>query len=255
MIFESHAHYEDKRFDEDREELLTTFPSKGIDFVINVSSDLETIKKTIELTEKYDFIYGSVGIHPERANELNEEALFWMKEMANNSKIVAIGEIGLDYYWDEPERSIQKEAFERQLYLAKELSMPLIIHSRDAAKDTIDIMNDCKAEEVSGVIHCFSYGKEMAREFLNKGYYIGIGGVVTFRNGKKLREVVEYIPLESILIETDCPYMSPEPHRGTRNSSLNLTYIAQEIAKIKGISYDKVLEITKENGKNMYRIQ
>lgn len=255
MIFESHAHYEDKRFDEDRDELLNSFSSKGIGFVVNVSSDLETIKKTIALTEKYNFIYGSVGIHPEMATELNDEALIWVKEMAYNRKIVAIGEIGLDYYWNEPERSIQKKAFECQLYLAKELNMPLIIHSRDAAKDTIEIMNGCKAEEVSGVIHCFSYGKEMAREFLNKGYYIGIGGVVTFRNGKKLREVVEYIPLESILLETDCPYMAPEPHRGTRNSSLNLTYIAQEIANIKGISYDKVLEITEQNAKRMYRIQ
>lgn len=255
MIFESHAHYEDKRFDEDRDELLNSFSSKGIGFVVNVSSDLETIKKTIALTEKYNFIYGSVGIHPEMATELNDEALIWVKEMAYNRKIVAIGEIGLDYYWNEPERSIQKKAFECQLYLAKELNMPLIIHSRDAARDTIEIMNGCKAEEVSGVIHCFSYGKEMAREFLNKGYYIGIGGVVTFRNGKKLREVVEYIPLESILLETDCPYMAPEPHRGTRNSSLNLTYIAQEIANIKGISYDKVLEITEQNAKRMYRIQ
>lgn len=255
MIFESHAHYEDDKFDKDREELLNSFLTNGIGFVVNVSSDLETIKKTIALTEQYSFIYGSVGVHPEMAKQVNEESLTWIKEMANHPKIAAIGEIGLDYYWDEPERSIQKEAFEHQLYLAKELFMPVIIHSRDAAKDTLEIMNGCKAEEVSGVIHCFSYGKEMAREFLSKGYYIGVGGVVTFKNGKKLRDVVEYTPLDSILLETDCPYIAPEPHRGTRNTSLNLTYIAEEIAKIKGISYDKVLDVTEKNAKQMYRIK
>lgn len=252
MIFESHAHYEDERFDEDREELLQSFRSNQINYVMNVSSSLDTIKKTVELTKQYDFMYGAVGIHPEMATEVTDESLAFIKEMAKEPKIVSIGEIGLDYYWDEPERSIQKDAFERQIYLAKELSMPLIIHSRDSAKDTMDIMNSCNAWDVSGVIHCFSYSKEIAREFLSKGYYIGVGGVVTFKNGKKLREVVEYTPLESILLETDCPYMSPEPNRGKRNSSLNLTYIAQEIAKIKGIEYDKVVEVTEQNAKKMY---
>lgn len=255
MIFESHAHYEDERFKEDRKELLESFYSNGIGYVVNVSSSLDTIKQTIELTKQYEFIYGAVGIHPEMATEVTEEALSFIKAGAKEPKIVSIGEIGLDYYWDEPERAIQKAAFERQIYLAKELSLPMIIHSRDAAKDTLDIMNACKAEEAGGVIHCFSYSKEIAREFLNKGYYIGVGGVVTFKNGKKLREVVEYAPLEAILLETDCPYMAPEPHRGTRNSSLNLTYIAKEIAKIKGIGYDKVIEVTEKNAKRMYCIE
>lgn len=255
MIFESHAHYEDDRFNEDRKELLDSFHTKGIGYVINVSSNLETIKQTIELTKQYEFIYGAVGIHPEMAMEVTEEALSFIKRMTKEPKVVAVGEIGLDYYWDEPERSIQKDAFERQIDLAKELSLPMIIHSRDAAKDTLDIMNFCDGEQVGGVIHCFSYGKEIAREFLDKGYYIGVGGVVTFKNGKKLREVVEYAPLESILLETDCPYMAPEPYRGKRNSSLNLTYIAQEIAKIKGIEYDKVIEVTEKNAKAMYCIK
>ena len=255
MIFESHAHYEDERFKEDQKELLESFPSNGIGYVVNVSSSIDTIKKTRELPSQYQFIYGAVGIHPEMAEEITDESLSFIKESAIKSKIVSIGEIGLDYYWDEPGRPIQKKAFEQQIDLAKELSLPMIIHSRDAAKDTLDIMNSCKAEEAGGVIHCFSYSKEIAREFLNKGYYIGVGGVVTFKNGKKLREVVEYAPLESILLETDCPYMAPEPHRGTRNSSLNLTYIAKEIAKIKGIEYDKVIEVTEKNAKAMYCIE
>ena len=254
MIFESHAHYEDKRFDEDREQLLNGLKDKKVGYVINVSSTLNTIKTTLELTKQYSFIYGAVGVHPEAAAELNEETFDWVKEMSKQPKIVSIGEIGLDYYWDEPERSIQKEWFEKQIEWAKEIDLPMIIHSRDAAKDTFDMLKALQADKVGGVIHCFGYGKEMAREFLNMGFYIGIGGVVTFKNGKKLREVVEYIPIESILLETDCPYMSPEPNRGKRNDSTNLIYIAKEIARIKEMEYDEVVRITKENAMRMYRL-
>ena len=247
MIFESHAHYEDKRFDEDREQLLNGLKDNHVGYVINVSSTLNTIKTTLELTKQYDFIYGAVGVHPESAAELNEETFNWVKEMSKQPKIVSIGEIGLDYYWDEPERSIQKEWFEKQIEWAKEIDLPMIIHSRDAAKDTFDMLKALQGDKVGGVIHCFGYGKEMAREFLNMGFYIGIGGVVTFKNGKKLREVVEYIPIESILLETDCPYMSPEPNRGKRNDSTNLIYVAQEIARIKGMEYEETLEAFFEN--------
>ena len=254
MIFESHAHYEDKRFDEDREQLLNGLKDNHVGYVINVSSTLNTIKTTLELTKQYDFIYGAVGVHPESAAELNEETFDWVKEMSKQPKIVSIGETGLDYYWDEPDRSIQKEWFEKQIEWAKEIDLPMIIHSRDAAKDTFDMLKALQGDKVGGVIHCFGYGKEMAREFLNMGFYIGIGGVVTFKNGKKLREVVEYIPIESILLETDCPYMSPEPNRGKRNDSTNLIYIAKEIARIKGMEYDEVVRITKENAMRMYRL-
>jgi hydrolase, TatD family len=255
MIFESHAHYDDEKFDEDREVLLNSLPENGIDFVVNVSSSLETVKKTLQLTEQYPFIYGAVGVHPEETAELNEENFSWLKEMTQKEKVVAVGEIGLDYYWDEPDRSIQKIWFERQMELAREVGLPLIVHSRDAAKDTMEIMKAVKAEEIGGVIHCFSYPVEIAREYLNQGFYLGIGGVVTFNNAKKLKEVVEYAPLEQLLLETDCPYLSPVPNRGKRNSSLNLVYVAKEIAAIKQIDYEKVLEVTSNNAKNMYHIE
>lgn len=255
MIFESHAHYEDERFNEDRKELLESFQEKGIGYVVNVASSLSTVDKTIALTKEYDFIYGTVGVHPEECAELQESHIEHFKELCQLSKIVAVGEIGLDYYWNEPEPEVQKKWFKRQLELAREVKLPVIIHSRDAAKDTLDIMREHKAEEIGGVIHCFSYSVEIAREFVKMGFYIGVGGVVTFKNGKKLKEVVEDIPLECILLETDCPYMAPVPHRGERNSSLNLVYVAEEIARIKGVSYEEVVSVTRENAKRMYRIE
>lgn len=254
MIFESHAHYEDKQFDEDRELLLESFRNSQIGYVINVSSSIETIKKTLELTEKYPFIYGAVGVHPEEAAELTGENFKWVQEMTGRDKVVAVGEIGLDYYWDEPERPIQKKWFEAQMEYARTINLPMIIHSRDAAKDTYDMIKACHGGDSGGVIHCFSYGTDMAREFMNLGFYLGIGGAVTFPKGKKLKEVVEYMPLDRILLETDCPYMAPVPNRGKRNSSLNLVYVAEEIAKIKGIPYDEVVAVTENNAKNMYRL-
>ena len=255
MIFDSHCHYEDEKFNEDREELLNSFKDKGIEYVVNVASSIETIDKTIELTRQYDFIYGAIGVHPEECAPLTEEHIERFKQLAREPKIVAIGEIGLDYYWNEPEPSIQKKWFERQLKLAKEVELPVIIHSRDAAKDTLDMMKAAKAEEIGGVIHCFSYGVEMAREYLNMGFYLGVGGVVTFNNGRKLKEVVEYAPLDRILLETDCPYLSPVPLRGKRNSSLNLVYVADEIARIKGIDKETVIQTTRDNAKKMYNIK
>jgi len=255
MIFDSHCHYEDEKFNEDRVELLSSFKDNGIEYVVNVASSIETVDKTIELTREYDFIYGAIGVHPEECAPLTEEHIKRFKELSKEPKIVAIGEIGLDYYWNEPEPAIQKKWFDRQLELAKEVNLPVIIHSRDAAKDTLDMMKAADAKQVGGVIHCFSYGVEMAREYLNMGFFLGVGGVVTFKNGRKLKEVVEYAPLDRILLETDCPYLSPVPNRGKRNSSLNLVYVAEEIAKIKGIDYDTVLEVTRDNAKRMYNIK
>lgn len=254
MIFESHAHYEDHKFDEDREELLQRLPKEGIEYVVNVGSSLATCKETLKLIDKYAYMFGAIGVHPEECAELNEENFAWLTSVLQHDKVVAVGEIGLDYYWDEPEREIQKKWFERQIALAREVILPMVIHSRDAAKDTLDIMKACKAEEAGGVIHCFSYGTDMAREYLDMGFYIGIGGVVTFKNAKKLKEVAEYVPMDRILLETDCPYMAPEPHRGKRNSSLYLPHVAEKIAEIKGISAEEVVRITNENGRRMYRI-
>ncbi len=254
MIIESHAHYDDEKFDEDRDILLCSLKEQGIEYVINVSASLDSAKKTLQLTEQYPFIYGSMGVHPEETKELNEDNFVWLKEMCHKPKIVAVGEIGLDYYWDEPARDIQQKWFERQMELARDVKLPMIVHSRDAACDTLDMMKASKAHEIGGVIHCFSYPVEIAREFLSMGFYLGIGGVVTFSNAKKLKEVVEYAPLSSLLLETDCPYLAPVPNRGKRNSSLNLNYIAQEIATIKGIEYEEVVRVTSENSRKMYSL-
>jgi len=252
MIFESHAHYDDKAFNEDREELLNKIHGEGIETVINVSSDLGSVERTWELSKQYDYIYGAIGIHPSDVAELTEEKFLWLKEMAQKEKMVAVGEIGLDYYWPEPDHEVQKKWFVRQIELAKELNKPVIIHSRDAAADTLSILESQEAAGLQGVIHCYSYSKEMAKSFLKLGYYFGIGGVVTFSNAKKLVETVDFLPLDKILLETDCPYLAPVPNRGKRNSSLNLPYVATEIARIKGVSYETVVETTRKNARNLF---
>lgn len=255
MIFESHAHYDDEAFDEDREELLISLREHGIDKVINVGASLESCRITLDLMQKYSFIYGAMGVHPSETAELNEENFAWLREQCAADKVVAVGEIGLDYHWKEPEPQVQKVWFERQLMLARETGLPVIIHSRDAARDTLDMIQALHAGETGGVIHCYSYTKEMAREYLQMGYYFGIGGVITFQNSKKLKEAVEYIPLDRILLETDSPYLAPEPYRGKRNSSLNLPYVAQAIADLKGVSYEEVVEVTEENAKRLFRMK
>lgn len=255
MIFESHAHYDDEAFDCDREILLGSMKENGIEYIMNIAADIESVKTTTALTKQYDFIYGAIGVHPESAAELNEEKFAWLKEQCRQPKIVAVGEIGLDYYWDEPDRAIQKEWFARQIQLAREVKLPIVVHSRDAAKDTYDIMKAEKAEETGGVIHCFSYTKETARDFLNMDYYFGIGGVVTFQNAKKLKEAVEYIPLEKIIVETDSPYLAPVPNRGKRNCSLNIPYIVEAIAAIKKVDKEEVEAATMHNAKKLFGIQ
>ena len=198
-------------------------------------------------------MYGSIGVHPSGTENLNDDDMRILADMAKEQKIIAIGEIGLDYYWDTPSRDVQKKWFENQLQLAKEVKLPVVIHSRDAAKDTYEMIKEADLDEYRGVIHCFSYAKEVAKQYIDLGYFIGVGGVVTFKNGKKLKEVVEYIPLENILLETDAPYLAPEPNRGRRNTSLNLKYIAAEIAKIKNIEYDKVVKTTRENALKLFQ--
>lgn len=255
MIFDTHAHYDDEAFDEDRDELLKSLTEHRIEAVVNIGSDLAGVEATLQLTKQYPHVYGAAGIHPGSTQELNEETFGWLRNAAMDPQIVAVGEIGLDYYWEEPEHEIQKKWFERQLELAREVRRPVVIHSRDAAKDTLDIMRAHKSEEIGGVIHCFSYGKEMAREYLNMGFYLGIGGVVTFTNAKKLKEVVAYAPLDRLVLETDCPYLAPVPNRGKRNSSLNLPYVVDAISEIKGISSEEVLRATNRNAKQLYRLE
>lgn len=254
MIFESHAHYDDKQFDPDREELLSSMEEHEIGTIINVGSDFASCKRTLELTEQYAFVYGALGIHPSDIADLNEEVYEWLQENARLPKVAAIGEIGLDYYWEkEPEvQSRQRYWFCRQMELARELSLPVIIHSRDAAEDTMKVMKGIHAEQIPGVIHCFSYSPEIAQEYVKMGYYIGIGGVVTFKNSRKLKETAACIPLERILLETDCPYLAPEPNRGKRNSSLNLPYVAKEIAALRGITEEEVIEATRENALRLF---
>lgn len=260
MIFETHAHYDDDAFDEDRNELLLSMKQNGIGTIVNVGADVESCKTTLALSEKYPFIYAALGVHPSGTGELSEELFAWLTALIkehsvkNQGKVVAVGEIGLDYYWDEPDKEIQRKWFERQLEMAKEVKLPLVIHSREAAKDTYDIMKAHHAKELGGIIHCYSYSKEIARDFLSMGFSFGIGGVVTFQNAKKLKEVVEYLPMESIVLETDSPYLSPNPNRGKRNSSLNLPYVVREISKIKGIEEEKVIEITKRNAEKLFGI-
>lgn len=255
MIFESHAHYDCEQFEEDREQLLKALPENGIEYVVNVGASMRSSATTVELTQQYDYIYGAVGVHPDSTKELTEQDMVVLEQMVRNSdKIVAIGEIGLDYYWDASERVVQKKWFERQIELARKVKLPLIIHSRDAAADTYGIMKNSHCEEIGGVIHCFSYGKEEAAKYLNMGFYLGIGGVVTFKNAVKIKEVVEYTPLDRILLETDSPYLAPVPNRGKRNSSLNLPLVVEEIARIKAVKEEEVIEVTSRNARSMFHV-
>ena len=254
MIFDTHAHYDDDAFDEDREPLLAQLKAAGIERVVNVGASIHSSHTTLELIEKHDFLYGAIGVHPSETEELNEEWMNWLEEKSHEKKVVAIGEIGLDYHWEEPARDVQKYWFVRQLDLARKVKLPVIIHSRDAAKDTLDIMKVEHNGATGGVIHCFSYGVEMAREYLNMGYYIGIGGVLTFKNAKKLIEVAEYAPLDRIVLETDCPYLAPVPNRGKRNFSGNLPYVVEKLAEIKGVSAEEIIRETAKNARALYRI-
>lgn len=247
MIIDSHAHYDDSAFLEDQDVLLNDMKQNGIEKIINVGASIRGCYATKELSEKYDFVYGALGVHPEDVSNLTQDHLDWILENSSDPKIVAIGEIGLDYHYDEPSRLVQKEWFAKQILLAKKANLPVIIHSRDAAYDTITTMKENHAEQLKGVIHCYSYSKESARDYLEMGYFFGIGGVLTFKNGKKLQEAVSYIPIEHLILETDAPYLSPEPFRGKRNCSLYIPYVIEKIAEIKNISKEEVERITYEN--------
>ena len=254
MIFDTHAHYDDETFDPDREELLASLPSQGVSLVMNSCANPEHFSRTVELMEKYDYIYGAVGVHPDHADQMSEQVLEEIRRLSRHPKALAIGEIGLDYYWHkEPqEHALQKKWFRAQMELAREERKPFLVHSREAAQDTLELVREMDAAHMyGGIIHCFSYSLEIAREYLNMGLFLGIGGVVTFKNGRKLKEVVSYAPLEQLVLETDAPYLAPVPYRGKRNHSGYLSGVAETIAELKGISPEEVLEVTASNARRL----
>ena len=253
MIFDTHAHYDDEAFDDDREKLLERMQNRGVEYIVNVGANIASCKTTIGLTRRFPYVYGALGIHPDEVSELTEDDYNWLERSINKPKIVAVGEIGLDYHWND-NKEMQIAAFERQMNMARKAELPIVVHSRDAAQDTYEVMKSNKAHEIGGVVHCFSYAKEMAEKFLDMGFYLGIGGVITFNNAKKLREVVKYMPMEKMVIETDCPYLTPEPNRGKRNDSFYLPYVVNKIAEIKELSPSEVIDITSENAKDLYGI-
>lgn len=255
MIFDTHAHYDDSAFDEDRDTLLHELHESGaVDKIVNIGASMRGCHDTVKLAGQYDFIFGAIGVHPEDISQVDETFMKQLIAWSSNEKIVAIGEIGLDYHYDEPAPALQKHWFARQIALAREVKLPIVVHSRDAAKDTIDIMQAEKASELGGVIHCYSYSKETARTFLDMGFYFGIGGVLTFKNGRKLKEAVTYLPLDRLVVETDCPYLAPVPFRGKRNQSDYISYVLNALAELKGISREEAERITYENGHRLYGI-
>ena len=251
MIIDTHAHYDDEQFNEDRDDVLNRMKDAGVELIVDVGSTLKSWDHIINLINEYPFVYGAIGLHPDEVGDFDEEQFARMKVLLEHEKVVAVGEIGLDYYWDKEQHDLQKKWFVKQLELAREKKLPVIIHSREAAADTMEIMQQYGVG-LKGVIHCYSYSVEMAKEYVKMGYFIGIGGVVTFKNAKKLKEVVKEIPLESLVLETDCPYLAPVPFRGKRNSSEYLNYVAEEIAEIKQISVEEVIQQTEKNARRLY---
>ena len=275
MIIDTHVHYDDEAFDADREELIGSLQENNIGIVIDIGSTKESLPKIRSLMDRYDFVYGAMGLHPDEIGDLTDELLGEIREDMKNPKVLAVGEIGLDYYWNKEEQELQKAAFRKQINLALECGKPVVIHSREAAADTLEILREMYGKgslwealhgsapaasgtasgptERKGVMHCYSYSAELARIYTRElGFYLGIGGVVTFKNAKKIKEVVAATPLEYIILETDCPYLAPVPYRGKRNCSLYLPYVVQAIAELKGVSPEEVERITEENARRLF---
>lgn len=254
MIFDSHAHYNDERFDEDRDEILSAMPQNNVGLIMNSCSNIGEIPDILSICEKYDFVYGSAGVHPHDVGDMTESDLEILAEYSKHKKIRAIGEIGLDYYYDNSPRDLQKKWFANQVELAGELNMPIVIHDRDAHGDCMDILR-AHRDRIKGEFHCFSGSVEMAREVLNMGMYIALGGSLTFKNAVRPREVASYVPMDMLVVETDCPYLTPVPHRGKRNHSVYIKYVIDMIAEIKKISPKEVEEITFNNAKRLFEIE
>lgn len=253
MLFDTHAHYDDERFDEDRETLLRAMPEKGVGLIVNPGCDLPSSRMAVDMAQKYDFLYAAVGIHPENCGDFAPAMTDGLRALAKAPKVVAIGEIGLDYYWAEnPPKELQQEVLRRQLALAQELHLPVIIHDRDAHADTLAIVREFP--QVTGVFHCFAGSVEMAQALIKMGWMLSFNGAATFKNAKKAPEVIAAVPLEKLMIETDAPYLTPVPHRGERNDSSYVRFVAEKIAEIKGISAEEVEKATWENGKAFFGI-
>lgn len=250
-IFDTHSHYDDEKFNPDREAILNNLQSQGISLVVSCGCDIDSTQFNFDLSQQYDYIYFAAGFHPENLQGVSLEDLAIIRKFAENKKCAAIGEIGLDYHWMDSPKDVQKEFFKAQIELAKELDMPVIVHDRDAHGDTLDILKSTKPK---GVVHCFSGSKEMAREIIRLGMYIGLNGVITFPNAKKSLEVVKEIPIERLVLETDCPYLAPTPVRGKRNDSSNIPYIAEKIGEVLEIDPQKLLDITEKNAKDLYNL-
>lgn len=256
MLIDTHAHLNDEKFMEDQEEVINRAREAGLEYIMNIGYDKDTILSTIELINKYDFIYGAIGFHPNNAHEMTDEDLAWIEELiAKHAKIRAIGEIGLDYYWDFAPIDVQKEVFRKQIRLAKKLNLPIIIHDRDAHKDICDILKEEGAKDIGGIMHSFSGSLEMAQKCMEMNFYISFSGPVTFKNAKKPKEIAQEIPLERILIETDSPYLTPEPFRGKRNEPAYVRYVAKTIAELRGISIEQLENTTTENAKQIFNLK
>lgn len=253
-FIDSHAHLDDERFDNDRDELINSLHEDGIEAVLNPGADLNTSRAAVALADKYPFIYAAVGCHPHDSKLMNDDTMNIFRELAKNTKVIGIGEIGLDYYYDNSQRETQKIWFREQIRLAKELDLPYIVHDRDAHEDVFRIMKEEHYSGTRGILHCYSSSVEMAKEFVKLGFYISLGGPVTFKNAKTPKLVAREVPFESLLIETDCPYLTPEPYRGKRNEPKYVKYVAEEIAAIREVSVEAVAEQTKENFKRLFNL-
>lgn len=255
MLFDTHAHLEDERFDEDRDQLIRELPEKGVAYVVNVGSTLEASRMSVELATQYPFIYAAVGIHPHEVAQMSREDLDAIEAMAKRDKVVAVGEVGLDYYYDFSPRELQKEWFDWQIDLAYNMGLPIIIHDRDAHADVLDILKAKKDKILGGVMHCYSGSWEMAKYFMDLGLYISLGGPVTFKNAKRPVEVAQKVPLDRLVIETDSPYLAPTPYRGRRNNPAYVRLVAEKIAEIRGMAFEEIAGITLDNAKKLFKIK
>ncbi|MBM7622278.1 TatD DNase family protein [Bacillus tianshenii] len=254
MLFDTHVHLNADQYEEDLQEVIERARNEEVMNMVVVGFDRKTIQKAMELVEEYDFIYAAVGWHPVDAIDMTEEDLLWIEELASHEKVVAIGEMGLDYHWDKSPKDIQKEVFRKQIQLAKRVKLPIVIHNRDATSDVVQILKEEDAQEVGGIMHCFTGSLEVAKECMEMNFYISFGGPVTFKNAKKPKEVVKEIPLDMLLIETDCPYLTPHPYRGKRNEPGYVRFVAEEIAALRGMSVEEVAEKTTANAKKLFGI-
>lgn len=254
MLFDTHVHLNADHYEEDVEEVIERAQQAGVSKMVVVGFDEKTIPKAMALVEKYDFLYAAVGWHPVDAVDLEERHLDWIRELASHPKVVAIGETGLDYYWDKSPNEVQKEVFRKQIQLAKEVKLPIIIHDRDAHEDIVEVLREENAAEVGGIMHCFGGDQHIAKQCLDMNFYISFGGPLTFKNAKLPKEVAQEVPLDRLLIETDAPFLAPHPNRGKRNEPAYVKLVAEKLAELKSVSYEEIAQITMENGKKLFGI-